>query len=142
MTTKEYLGQISRYDLMIENKLSELYRIKQMAVNISAPVNSDRVQTSGSKDKICESITKIVDLEREIDAIIDEYVEKKRKIVSQIDSMQDNSYYSVLTDKYVNKMEFKDIFLKMKVSDRTMYSIYGRALKEFENLYGETYLDK
>ena len=55
--------------------------------------------------------------------------------------MNNMRYYAVLTDRFVNKMEFKEIFLKMGISERTLTSIYGNALKEFEKMYGESYLN-
>lgn len=141
MTTKEYLGQIERLDKMIENKLNEIYRLKQMAFNITSRCDRERVQSGSSHDKIGDGIAQLVDLESETDALVESYVNKRRMIVGQIDKINNMRYYAVLTDRFVNKMEFKEIFLKMGISERTLTSIYGNALKEFEKMYGESYLN-
>ena len=142
MTTKQYLKQIERLDLMIENKLSEVYNLKAMAVSISSPSNTDRVQSSGSYDKISDKVAKLVDMEKEIDEMVDRYVDTRKKIISQIDSMENKNSYSILTDVYVKQIPFKQIFIKMQISERRMYRLYNIALKEFEEMFGEEYLQK
>ena len=142
MTTKQYLKQIERLDLMIENKLSEVYNLKAMAVSISSPSNTDRVQSSGSYDKLSDKVAKLVDMEREIDELVDNYVDTRKKIISQIDAMENKNSYSILTDVYVKRIPFKEIFIRMKISERRMYSLYSIAMKEFEQLYGAEYLQK
>lgn len=127
---------------MIENKLDEICRLREMAVTISANLDKDIVQTSSAHDKIGDSVAQIVDLENETNAIVSELADKKRTIVNQIDSMANDDHYEILTYKYVQKLEFREIFLKMKISERKMYTVYRQALKEFERLYGKTYLDK
>lgn len=127
---------------MIENKLDEIYRLREMSVSISTNMDKDRVQSSGSHDKLGESVAKIVDLERETNDIVSELAEKKKVIIKQIDDMTNDDYYVILTYRFVQKMEFREIFLKMKISERKMYTVYKQALKEFERLYGKYYLEK
>lgn len=140
MTTKQYLGQIERLNRMIENKMVESKQIRNMVCNISVPLDKERVQTSSNYDKLGDGVSKLVDIEKETDELVDKYVNTRRKIISQIDKMENRDFYLVLTYKFVQSLEFKDIFLKMGIAERTMYSIYGQALKEFESLYGKEYL--
>ena len=127
---------------MIENKLDEIYRLREMSVSISTNMDKDRVQSSGSHDKLGESVAKIVDLERETNDILSELADKKKTIINQIDGMENYDFYVILTYKFVQKLDFREIFLKMKISERKMYTVYRQALKEFERLYGKLYLDK
>lgn len=142
MTTKQYLGQIERLNRMIENKVIEVGQIRSMACNISAPIDKERVQSSSSYDKIGEKVARLVDLENETDELIKSFVEKRKHIISQIDSIDRKEYYLVLTYRYVQFMDFKEIFLKMGISERNMYYYYGQALKEFEKKFGSEYLEK
>ena len=73
MTTKQYLNQIHRIDKMINNKLSEIYQLKNLACSISISDNSERVQTSSDKDALGNAVSKIVDLEREVNDCIDKF---------------------------------------------------------------------
>lgn len=139
MTTKDYLNQISRLNRMINNKLVEIQQLKEMSCSISAITNSERVQTSLSPDKIGSNIAKIDEMERNIDGMIDEYVDKKNLIISQIDSIENETYYNILFAKYVERKTFEKIADEMTYSWRQIIRLHGRALQEFERLYGDTY---
>ena len=139
MTTKDYLNQISRLNRMINNKLVEIQQLKEMSCSISAITNGEKVQTSLSPDKIGSSIAKIDEMERNIDSMIDEYVDKKNLIISQIDSIENETYYNILFAKYVEKKTFEKIADEMTYSWRQIVRLHGRALQEFERLYGDVY---
>ena len=142
MTTKEYLNQIERLDKMITNKLSEIYQLKIMACSITVSGDSERVQTSGNQDKLGSTIAKIVDLERETDELVDSLVDKRKEILKQIDSMKNIDHYDVLHKHYVERRTFQDIADSENWSIRQVFNIHGRALQEFEKMYGDTYLHK
>ena len=142
MTTKEYLNQIERLDKMITNKLSEIYQLKIMACSITVSGDSERVQTSGNQDKLGSTIAKIVDLERETDELVDSLVDKRKEILRQIDNMKNIDHYDVLHKHYVERRTFQDIADSGNWSIRQVFNIHGRALQEFEKMYGNTYLHK
>lgn len=142
MTTKEYLGQISRLNRMINNKLTEIAQLKDMAVSISAPQSGERVQTTPNFDKIGTKYAKIDEMERKIDGMVDEIVDKKEKIIQQIDSMEDENTYNILFARYIEKKTFEVIATEMKYSWRQVVRLHGTALKQFEKKYGEGYLNE
>lgn len=142
MTTKEYLGQISRLNRMINNKLTEIAQLKDMVVSISAPQSGDRVQTTPNFDKIGTKYAKIDEMERKIDGMVDELVDKKEKIIQQIDSMEDENTYNILFARYIEKKTFEVIATEMKYSWRQVVRLHGTALKQFEKKYGEGYLNE
>lgn len=142
MTTKEYLGQISRLNRMINNKLTEIAQLKDMAVSISATQSFERVQTTPNFDKIGTKYAKIDEMERKIDGMVDELVDKKEKIIQQIDSMEDENTYNILFARYIEKKTFEVIATEMKYSWRQVVRLHGTALKQFEKKYGEGYLNE
>ena len=142
MTTKEYLGQISRLNRMINNKLTEIAQLKDMVASISAPQSGERVQTTPNFDKIGTKYAKIDEMERKIDGMVDELVNKKEKIIQQIDSMEDENTYNILFARYIEKKTFEVIATEMKYSWRQVVRLHGTALKQFEKKYGEGYLNE
>ena len=142
MTTKEYLMQIKRMEKMIDNKLSELYRLRQLVSSISISTDGERVMYSGSMDKMGDSVAKIVDLEYSVAGTISQYTELRQKIISQIDSLKNYEYYSVLFSRYVSNNEFWKIADEMGYSERQVFRIHGSALKEFEKMFGKEYLSR
>ena len=140
MTTKDYLNQISRINRMINNKIVELSQLKELACSISAVSGEDRVMVTPNFDKIGTKQAKIDEMERNIDALVDEYIIKRDKIVSQIDSMEDENVYNVLFSRYIEKKTFEVIATEMNYSWRQTIRLHGIALKKFEQKYGPTYL--
>lgn len=140
MTTKQYLNQIVRINRMINNKLAEIYQLKTMVCSISVSANEDKVQSSSDKDKLGSAVAKIVDLENEINKAIDIYVDKKERIVSQIDSIKDIMEYQVLFSRYIEHKTFEQIAEDNDYSVRQILRIHGNALVEFEKKFGQEYL--
>lgn len=96
MTTKEYLNQISRLNRMINNKLAEISRLRELSCSISAVSTEERVRSTPNVDRIGNTYAKIDEMEKNLDKIIDDFTEKKQKIISQIDSMENENVYNVL----------------------------------------------
>lgn len=140
MTTKTYLSQIERLDRMIQNKLSEIYQLKTMACSVTVSNDGERVQNSGDKDRMGSTVAKIVDLERETDELVDSFVRKRKRIIEQIDSIEDLDFYHVLSMRYVARDTFETIAAKTNWSIRKIFSLHGKALLEFEKMYGSEYL--
>ena len=140
MNTKAYLNQIKRLDMMINNKLAEIYRLKNMARGIFISTDSERVQASGNKDRLGNTVAKIIDLERETDKLIDILFDKRNNIIKQIDSLSNSDYYQILALRYVNYDTFNDISDKTGWSIRQVFRLHGEALQEFEKAFGQSYL--
>ena len=139
MTTKSYLGQIERLEKMIQNKLSELYQLKTMACSVSVSNEGERVQTSTNKDKLCVAVAKIIDLEKETEELIEKFSKKRKEIINQIDSLENIDYYHILSMRYVSRYTFEEIARKTNWSIRKVFGLHGKALQEFEELYGNLY---
>lgn len=141
METKQYLMQISRLDRKINNKLSEIAQYRELAQSISAVENKERVQTSPDFDKIGGAISKLDEMERKLDEMIDDYVNKKSKIIEQIDKMDNELHYQILFSRYIEKKTFEKISTEINYSFRNTTRLHGKALKEFEKIYGHLYLN-
>ena len=139
MDTKTYLQQISRLDRMINNKLSEISQLRELEISVSAVKNEERVQNTPNFDKIGTAYCKIEEMEEKLDKLIDEYVDKKNLIISQIDGIENETYYEILFARYIEKKTFEKIADEMTYSFRNVTRLHGRALQEFEKKYGNLY---
>lgn len=140
MTTQEYLGQISRLNRVINNKIKELCQLKELSTSISAVKNEERVQTTPNFDKIGSAYCKIANLEEKIDNLVDEYVDKREEIIKQIESMEDEIEYQILFSKYISGDTLEKISCDMNYVYRNITRLHGKALKSFEKKYGNQYL--
>lgn len=101
MDTREYLNQIQRFDKIIHNKHEELAQLKSLATGLNSFSYCERVQTSGSQDKVGDLVAKIVDLETEIVDTTNEYMEKRTEVIRTIDSVTNPVLYDILFKRYV-----------------------------------------
>lgn len=106
MDAKEYLQQLRKLDIKINQKIKELEDLKITARSIgSIDYSKERVQSSPSTDaSFVKTIEKISALENEINAEIDEFVDKKHGIIDQIQGLKNSKFIEVLYKHYA---EFK-----------------------------------
>lgn len=135
MTARTYLEQINKLNMMIENKLQEIYALRTTATRVTVSIEQERVKTSPS-NVLENTIAKIIDKEWEIDKLVDEMIDKRSKIVEQIDAIENPKFYSILTYKYVQCMSNKEVEQKMKLQERQVKNLHHDALCEFERIYG------
>lgn len=142
MKAQEYLKQIERLDRMIQNKLSEICQLKHMATSITVAPKDVNVKVTQEKDRMGNAVTKIIDLERETDELVDKYIDMRKKIIDQIDSITDTNMYHVLSERYVMRKDLSVIAVEMGYSFKQVCRIHGNALIEFDRLYGAEYRQK
>ena len=115
MDIKEYLNQIQRYEKVINNKLEEIEHLKSLATSISASAYGiERVQTSGSQDKIGDTIAKLVDAQRELADNVVELMDKKQKLIDIIESVKNPQYYDFLYKRYGKAVNYVKEMLNFK----------------------------
>lgn len=117
MTTREYLEQVRDYKRKIENKISEEYQLRMLATSLSSFSMGEKVQTSGAKDHVGDTIVKIADLQQEIAKDISEMSDIQQEVSSTINSLDNSLYSQLLHKKYV---EYKSL---VTVADEMGYSI-------------------
>lgn len=136
MQTREYLSQIVRFDRMIENRKMEIEQLRSIATSTTIPPKDVNVKSSSDKDKMGNTVVKIVELEKETSVIISQ----RSKILRQIENIPDAKMYEVLYQKFVDNKPNKEIKLENITSVRRVQQILNDALAKFESMYGEQYL--
>jgi len=131
---KAYLQQIKLYDTHITNKLSELSRLKELVTSITATWKDDVVSSSGSKDKLGDTVAKIVDLENEVNKAIDNLIDRKNQISAILEQLNDPDHVAVLHKRYVLYMTWEEIAYDMHMTYRNVCYIHGRALQAVEEI--------
>lgn len=117
---------------MINNKQIELEQMYTLATNVTVSTDNERVQTSGSKDKVGDTVSKIVDLQNEINNMIDEFVDKKQEIIKTIEKLSNADEYDVLHKHYIQNKNWVQIAEDMSYSYQGIHKIHNRALKEVQ----------
>ena len=120
---------------MINNKLAEISQLRELSCSISAVSTEERVRSTPNVDRIGNTYAKIDEMEKNLD-----FTEKKQKIISQIDSMENENVYNVLFSHYIEKKSFEKISVEMDYSYRQTIRLHGKALRQFEEKFGDEYL--
>lgn len=133
MKAKEYLQQLKRLDTLINQKIQELGELRAMSTVGSVDYSKERVQSSPSQDApFVRVIHKIIELEEEINAEIDKFVDEKHLIINQIQELHNADEINVLYNRYVEFKTFEKIAVDLNYTIRNIYFIHGRALQNFE----------
>ncbi len=133
MKVKEYLQQLKRLDTLINQKIKELDELRSMSTVGAVDYSKERVQTSPSEDApFVKLIVRIVDLEAEINAEIDNFVDEKHKIINQIQGLKNSDYITLLFKRYVEYKSLEKICVEMNFSYDYIKHLHSYALKDFE----------
>ena len=133
-TPKEYLRQLRTAEIKIEQKEEELERLKSSLESISTGTDSERVQTT-PRDRLSEEITRIVDLEKEINSDLGAMLMLRNKIINEIQSMDNPVYKNILYKRYVQYKSLEEIAVEMSYSYTRLRHLHGRALQGFKKKY-------
>ena len=136
MNAKEYLSQIRKCDKRIDNKLSMLKTLHDLATSVTSAMKDTPVQSSGVNDKIGNTVVKIVDLENEINAEVDKFVDLKREAMRFIDKL-DPPYSCILYKRYFEYESWEQIAVELNFSFRHVTRMHGTGLTMLEKILKE-----
>lgn len=143
MKAKEFLKQVLKLDRLIENKLIEREQWKSIALGTTSSgadvtVNGvshkmDKVQSSGNPQKMADAIARYVDLEKEIDAVVDELIATKKDVIAVIEKLPPVEY-DILHKIYVQHIPLDEVADVCNKSYSWAKTIHGIALKAVQKI--------
>ena len=128
---KEYLFQIPKIDRLINRLMNTLAGLRSSLTSIGNELKPDRVQTSGPKDTLGDTVAKIVDLEREINSRIDELCDLKTEALALISKIPDLDQQNVLIARYVQGLKWEIIADEFDHELKWAYEVHKKALIAF-----------
>ena len=135
MKAKDYLKRLKRLDTIIRQKQQEITELRLTASSTGGfDYSKERVQSSPSGGAPFERpVLKIIELEQQINAEIDRFVDKKHKIINEIQSLNNSDYINLLYKRYVEYKSLEQICVEMNFSYDYIKHLHGYALKIFED---------
>lgn len=134
MDAKKYLSQILKDDRIIKNKCVEVYQLRCLATSVTAPMGKESVMTSGPSDKVGNIVSKILDMENEINELIDRYIDEKQERIKVIEQIEDPLQYTILHKHYVQGIRFRDIAEEEHYSEVHIAKQHQKALAKVQNI--------
>ena len=134
MKAKEYLQQLQRLDTMINQKIKELGDLRLMSQSVGGiDYSKERVQSSPSRDApFVKPVLRMIELEQEINAEIDHFVDEKHEIINQIQALQNPKHIDILYKHYVEFKRLEIVAVEMNFTYQYIVELHGTALKEFQ----------
>lgn len=130
---REFLEQIEKIDIYINNLMEEQSRWKTIAYGISSPTMGERVQASSNPTKRENAICKYSDLEREINAEIDKLYDTRRRVNEILKGLKKEEC-AVLHERYIQYMSWDDIAKKHDKTKSWATTIRNRGITHVQEI--------
>lgn len=131
MTKKEFLNQYLNAQKEIAIKLDQIAKLRELSTKITQTLTSDKVK-SNSENRLESSVSKIVDIEREIGASIDQLERARLQVENVISSIKNENLKRILKMHYINGYSFEQIAVKEHYSYRHTTRLHGIALQQLQ----------
>ncbi len=134
-----YLEEIERYEVYINNRISEIERLNELLYKITSTLCKDKVHTSPVTDKIAFTVTQI---EQEKENLLDAANSLREVIkerVSLIEQLENTLEYKVIYNSYVKNLKLKDIAQEEGYTHQYICEVHNKALENFQNILNNLY---
>lgn len=128
---KDYFFQIRKTDRLIQRLTDTVNTLRSSLTSQNYELKPDKVQTSGAKDTLGETIVKIIALEDDINARIDELVDMKKDAFNRIGKIPDLDQQNVLIGRYIQMKKWEDLAAEFEYTTQWLFEIHGKALLSF-----------
>lgn len=133
MKAKAYLKQIELMDAKINTRLEEVERLNTLATKTTSVMGGERVQSSGSQQKMADCVTRIVALKTEINKGIDSFVNYKQDALKIMDEYCDPDCINLLYSRYFQYKAWEQIAVELNYTYKWVSGgLHQRALAQFQ----------
>ena len=129
MTSKEFLQQIRSADRLIDSKLKQLECLRDETTRTSSMISDMPRSDSPNLQRMESTIVKLLDLEAEINADIDQLVDMKRVARDAINALSNADQRLVLELRYLCYKTWPWIADELGYSISNVYRLHDNALK-------------
>lgn len=135
VTAKEYLQEIRKLDIAINQKQIEYDTLKKSRTYIGGMDYSDeRVQTSPDGSGFTKISDRLADMQRDINNEIDQFHDMRHERIGQIQQLSKAEYTQILFKRYVEYKSLETVASEMVYSYHRACHIHGEALCKFEEI--------
>ena len=131
---QRYLEQVEMLDAIIKNKLIEQRQWKEIALGITANMDGERVQSSGSQSRMADAVEKCIDMEAEIDSLVDRLIDTKREVIQTIEQVDSPIWYNILHMRYIQYIDLQGIADHYGEEYSWATTTHGRAIANVQKI--------
>ena len=134
MTAKEYLNQVRNLESKMKILKEEIDTLREMVVSTGAIQQGERVLSSGTQDKMAETICKINEKECEWNDLMREFALARANVIINIQKLNNPEYEQILYKRYCQSKKWEEIALEMNYTYQWVCKLHGRALLELDKV--------
>ena len=137
MTPKEYMTQIRKLRVLIEQREKELARLAGQTSGSLPGIDYSNIPVKGSRRvgaSFEQAVISVIDLSEEIAGLIGQYNNLRHRIIGEIQSLDRPEYMQVLYKRYVEEKRWEEISVEMGYSCDHIRHLHSWALHEFGKL--------
>lgn len=132
MTAKEYLKEIKKLDISIDQKQIEYETLKGSRTYVGGmDYSAERVQTSPDGSGFTRISDHLADMQREINDEIDQWHDMRHERIGQIQQLSKVEYVDILFRRYVQYQSLETIASELGFSYNYTCNLHGEALQAF-----------
>lgn len=136
-SAKAYLLQIRKTDQIVQRLLEARFSLRASLYSTGAAL-SGMPGGGHDPDRTGRTIARLDELERRIDAYVDELVARKSEAFARITRLPELAEQDVLIARYIQLKPWPVIAREMHYEERQVYRIHGRALQHFADDLAQT----
>ena len=129
---KEYLGQAYRIDQRINSKIEQVSALNNMATKATSTISDMPGSATRNIHRMEDVIVKIINLQDEINADIDELVDIKAEVMSVIKSIDNLEYQTLLELRYLCFKPWEQIAIELGYSINNVFKMHRKAIELLE----------
>lgn len=129
MTSKEYLSQAYRLDQRINSKLEQVESLNGLATKVSSTLTGMPKNPNHATSTMADAVSKIIDLQAEINNDIDRLVDLKREMVTVIKAVANTECQTLLELRYLCFKTWEQIAVEMNYTVRNVHLLHKEALQ-------------
>lgn len=134
MNAEKFLNQLYKLNNLIKSDEEEIEQLRSLATSISGNMTQERVQSSTSNDKITGIVSKIIDLEKEIQDEIKRLIDLRKEVRDVINQVEDVNERLFLRYRYILFYQWKEISDKLDCSQTQVQRIKEKAIESVEQI--------
>lgn len=134
MTAKEFLSQAYRLDQRIDAKIDQVASLNELAAKCTSTLSGMPGNPNRGGSTMADAVCKIIDLQDEINRDIDELVDLKREIVAVIKAVENTEYQILLEKRYLCFHTWEQIAVDMHYTGKWVRKLHEKALEDVNSL--------
>jgi len=119
----------------IQAKERRIHDLDDIATSATSKYEATRTSGSSAKSKLEYAMIKKMDLERQIESSLSDLLEKRERIETAIDRIEDQDQAMLLESRYIDGYRWEQVNDIMHVSETTSRRIFKNALEAFWTHY-------